>query len=114
MDKKGIYIFSLLFTFGSDIVKRLFNTAAAKLAFHFFDMSSDMFTLSTLLVLFKLLYTVETVACMPIRVANVARSREGPSPRSLDSYENFKPLHYICYLVAILRFPAIYVLFRRL
>ena len=36
-----------------------------------------MFTLRTLFVLFKLLYTVETVAYMPIRVAEVARSREG-------------------------------------
>ena len=65
-------------------MKRLFNTAAAKLAFLIFDMSSDMFTL------FKLLYTV---AVTYIGVADVARSREGPSPKSLDADENFKPSH---------------------
>ena len=74
-------------------MERLINTAAAKLASHIFDMSSDMSTLRKLFVLFKMLYTVETVACMPIRVVNVARSREGRRAKSLDSDENFKPLH---------------------
>ena len=55
-------------------MKRLFNAAAEKLAFHIFDMSIDMFIMRTLFILFKLLYTVETLACMPIRVADVARS----------------------------------------
>ena len=34
------------------------------------------------------------------------RSQEGPSPKSLDLDDNFKP--NICYFVAILRFVAIY------
>ena len=43
------------------------------------------------------------------RVAKVVRRHEGPSPKSLDSDENFKP--NIRYFVTILRFVAIHALF---
>ena len=74
-------------------MKRLFNTAAAKLAFHIFDVSSDMFTLRTLF----------------IRVADVAREHGWHPPKSFDSDKNFKPEHAL--LCRELRFIAIYAPF---
>ena len=47
-----------------------------------------------------------------VRVAEVVRRHERPSPKSLDSDENFEPYHM--QFVAILEFVAIYTLFGRL
>ena len=44
-----------------------------------------------------------------IRVAEVARGHRGPSPKSLDSDENFMPEHML--FCRELRFVAIYALF---
>ena len=43
------------------------------------------------------------------RVAEVARGHGGPPPKSLDSDENFKPVHTL--FCRLLRFVAIYALF---
>ena len=46
---------------------------------------------------------------MQFRVAEVVRGRGGPSPKSLESVENFKPEHTL--FCRELRFVAIYALF---
>jgi len=50
------------------------------------------------------IYAFSIFNCILCRVAEVARSHEGPSPESFDSDENLRP--NIRYFVAILRFNA--------
>ena len=60
------------------------------------------------LLLVDIVVVIEGI--VDIRVAEVVRGHEGPSPKSLDSDENFKPKHTL--FCCKLRFVAIYAFYK--
>ena len=82
-------------------MKKLFNTAAAKLAFHIFDMSSDMFS--------NCLHYVHCLYCSNCSTMLKQYYAYQSEFGSFDSEEIL--IHYMRDLVAILRFVVIFALF---